>query len=100
MGDSSPYADDYRKWIDFVASMELKEPTEVADAVVHAMSVEQPKRRYLVVPNDGEMAWVTGSAVRRLAELNGEHTYSYSDEELTELLKSNLAEFRGESNAH
>jgi NAD(P)-dependent dehydrogenase (short-subunit alcohol dehydrogenase family) len=86
----SPYADDYHQWIDFVASMQLEDPIEVADVVHTALSVENPKRRYLVVPNEEEMAWVTGSAVRRLAELNGEHEFSYSTEELTGLIESSI----------
>ena len=91
----SPYADDYHQWIDFVASMELREPVEVADAVRDALSAEQPRRRYLVVPNEEEMAWVTGSAVRRLAELNGDHAFSYTTEELTNLIRSSIANVSG-----
>ena len=91
VGPDSPYADDYHRWIDFVASAEFEEPVEVAEAVRNAMSVEQPKRRYLVVPNKEEMAWVTGSAVQRLAELNGDHAFSYSTEELTDLIRSSIA---------
>lgn len=91
----SPYADDYHQWIDFVASMQLKDPVEVADTVHAALSAEQPKRRYLVVPNEEEMAWVTGSAVRRLAELNGDHAFSYSTEELLALMKSSIASVSG-----
>jgi len=86
----SPYADDYHQWIDFVASMQLEDPVEVANVVHTALSVENPKRRYLVVPNEEEMAWVTGSAVRRLAELNGEHEFSYSTGELTDLIESSI----------
>ncbi len=91
VGPDSPYADDYHRWIDFIASAEFDEPVEVADAVRNAMSAEQPKRRYLVVPNKEEMAWVTGSAVQRLAELNGDHAFSYSTEELTDLIRSSIA---------
>lgn len=91
----SPYAEDYHRWIDFVASAEFGEPIAVADAVRDALSAEQPKRRYLVVPNAEEMAWVTSSAVRRLAELNGDHEFSYSTEELTNLIRSSIANESG-----
>ena len=84
----SPYADDYHRWIDFVASMELKGPEEVADVVYSALSADPPKRRYLVVPNEQEMAWVMGSAVQRLAELNGGHQFSYSEEQLLNMIRS------------
>jgi NAD(P)-dependent dehydrogenase (short-subunit alcohol dehydrogenase family) len=88
----SPYAEEYRAWMDFVANMELKEPDEVAETVLAALSTETPSRRYLIVPNEGEMAWVIGSAIRRLAELNGNHAYSYSEAELAKMLHQALAE--------
>jgi NAD(P)-dependent dehydrogenase (short-subunit alcohol dehydrogenase family) len=88
----SPYAAEYLAWIDVVANMEVKEPDEVADTVLGALSTDAPSRRYLVVPNEGEMAWVMGSAIKRLAELNGDHAHSYSKDELTEMLHSALDE--------
>ena len=95
VGEASPYAADYHRWIDIVAEMELKEPVEVAEAVQHALSADQPRRRYLVVPNEQEMAWVTGSAVQRLVELNEGHPFSYSEEELTNLIRSSIANVSG-----
>ena len=89
--DDSPYAEDYRAWIELVAGLELKEPDEVAETALKALSATNPSRRYLVVPNEGEMAWVTGSAIERLAELNGRHAYSYSHEALTEMLHEAIA---------
>lgn len=91
----SAYADDYHRWIDFIAAMEQEEPDAVANAVVHAVSADKPKRRYLVVPNAEEMALVAGSAIRRLAEMNGQHAFSYSEEELIDLLSSSLANESG-----
>jgi len=87
----SPYADDYAAWIEMVASLETKPPDEVAATVLQALAAATPARRYLVVPNDAEMAWVTGSAVQRLAELNANHAHSYSREELTALLLDAMA---------
>jgi NAD(P)-dependent dehydrogenase (short-subunit alcohol dehydrogenase family) len=87
VGLESPYVDDYHRWIDFVASMELKGPEEVADVVTNALSADPPKRRYLVVPNEQEMAWVMGSAVQRLAELNDGHQFSYSEEQLLNMIR-------------
>jgi len=88
----SPYAKEYRAWIDLVAGMELKEPDEVAETVMEALSAETPSRRYLVVPDEGEMAWVIGSVVKRLAELNANHAYSYSEAELTKMLLEAMVE--------
>lgn len=90
--DDSPYAEDYQAWIELVAGMELKEPDEVAETALEVFSASNPLRRYLVVPNEGEMAWVTGSAIDRLAELNGHHAHSYSQEALTEMLHKAIAE--------
>ena len=84
--DNSPYAEDYRAWIEVVASLELKKPDEVADTVLDALSVETPARRYLVVPDEGEMAWVMGSIIERVAEMNHGHPHTYSEEELSEML--------------
>lgn len=92
VADGSPYADDYRAWMDFVASLELKQPDEVADKAVDILGSAKPRRRYLIVPNADEMAWVMGSAVRRLAELNTDHTYSYSPAELTRMLQQAISE--------
>lgn len=89
--DDSPYAEDYRAWIEFVANLDLKEPDEVADKVLVALSAESPSRRYLVVPNEGEMAWVMSSAINRVAELNANHAFSYSQERLTEMLHRAMA---------
>jgi NAD(P)-dependent dehydrogenase (short-subunit alcohol dehydrogenase family) len=88
----SPYASEYRAWIDFVANLAVKEPDEVAETVLRALATDTPSRRYLVVPNEVEMAWVMGSAVRRVAELNADHAHSYSKGELTEILHEALAE--------
>ena len=43
------------------------------------------------MPIEEDMSWVTGSMVRRLAEMNGEHEFSYSEEELVDLVRSSLA---------
>ena len=88
VAEDSPYAKEYQAWIDFVANMELKKPDEVAEAALTVLSADRPARRYLVVPNEGEMAWVIGSAVQRLAELNDDHAHSYSPEELIEMLRA------------
>ena len=86
----SPYSDDYQAWIEAVSNMETKEPDEVAATVLRALSAAIPARRYLVVPNEGEMAWVMGSALGRLAELNSDHPHSYSEAELVRLLEEAL----------
>jgi len=92
--EDSPYYEDYQEWMDLVANLESKSPIEVADTTLRALTDEAPSRRYLIVPNEMEMGWVIGAAVTRLAELNANHNFSYSDEELIAMLKAAMANGR------
>jgi NAD(P)-dependent dehydrogenase (short-subunit alcohol dehydrogenase family) len=78
----------------FAASNDsLKEPDEVARAVLDLMISESPKRRYMVTPGE-EQAMVTMRAgFRRMLELNHDQPYSLSREELIALLDDLLQEF-------
>lgn len=89
--ESSPYFADYQEWIGFVANLEQKSPIEVADTALRALTDEAPSRRYLVVPNEGEMGWVIGAALTRIAELNATSNQSYSDEALIAMLEAAIA---------
>ena len=86
----SPYAADFAEWIELVAGMESQPPNAVADAAVHALFAENPERRYLVVPNAGEAAWIIGSLVTRLAQFNNDHEFSYPTEELLAMVEAAL----------
>jgi NAD(P)-dependent dehydrogenase (short-subunit alcohol dehydrogenase family) len=70
---------------------QLKEPDEVAAAVLHALFAEQPKTRYMVVPNEEEAMLTMRAALRRVAQLNADQPYSYSPEELTRMLEEAMA---------
>lgn len=89
--EGSPYFADYQAWMDVVAGLELKPPDEVAAVALRALSAAVPARRYLVVPNAKEMAWVTGSLIERLAEMNAGHAHSYTAPELTDQLRQAMA---------
>lgn len=65
---------------------QLKEPDEVADAVVHAMSSDKPKRRYMVTPNEEQARLTINAALQRLLELNEDQPYSYDRDQLVALL--------------
>lgn len=88
--ETSPYAEDIAAWIEFVAGMETQAPDAVAEAAEHALFAEQPQRRYLVVPNEGEAAWIIGSLVTRLAQFNNGHNYSYAPDELLAMVEAAL----------
>lgn len=70
---------------------QLKEPDEVAAAVLHALFAEQPRARYMVVPNEEEAMLTIRAALRRVAQLNADQPYSYSPEELTRMLEEAMA---------
>lgn len=70
---------------------DLKEPDEVAEAVIHALFDENPKRRYMVVPNQRQAEVTIRQAIRELVQLNEGHVYSYDRESLIAMLDEALA---------
>jgi NAD(P)-dependent dehydrogenase (short-subunit alcohol dehydrogenase family) len=64
----------------------LKEPDEVAQAVLHVMSSDTPRRRYMVTPNADQARRTISAAMQRLLELNADQPYSYDREQLIALL--------------
>jgi hypothetical protein len=64
----------------------MKEPDEVAAAVLELMTVDEPRRRYMVTPNEEQADMTIRAAMQRTLELNGGHAYSKSRDELVELL--------------
>ena len=69
----------------------MKEPDAVAEAALHALFDENPKRRYMVTPNQEEAERTIKAAVTRIAQLNADQPYSYSLEELTKMLAEAVA---------
>jgi NAD(P)-dependent dehydrogenase (short-subunit alcohol dehydrogenase family) len=80
--------DDTRKELnEFAASNDaMKDPLEVAQAVLHLMSSDAPKKRYMVTPNAEQAALTIRMALQRMLELNEGQLYSYSRDELVALL--------------
>jgi len=64
----------------------LKEPDEVADAALHALFAETPKRRYMVTPNAEQAEITIRTALGRVVELNADQPYEYSRDELVAML--------------
>ena len=52
---------------------------------------EKPLRRYMVVPNAEEQGWTIGTKINELVQLNTWGPYSYSRDELVEMLDAALA---------
>jgi NAD(P)-dependent dehydrogenase (short-subunit alcohol dehydrogenase family) len=88
----SPYAEAMAGHIEYLSDRSMyKEPDEVTAAVVHALFADSPKPNYLVVPNEREAGWTIGRMIEETAELNADQAYTYSDEELIEMLKAATA---------
>lgn len=91
----SPYAESIAADIEYLADRSMyKEPDDVTAAIMHALFDEAPKANYLVVPNEEEAGWTIRKILEETAELNADHEYSYSDEELIEMLKEATASQR------
>jgi len=73
-------------------SASQKEPDEVADAILDLLTVEQPKRRYLVTPNEQQAHSTIKTALRRIVQLNHDQPYAYDREGLIAVLDELLEE--------
>ena len=71
--------------------MSLKEPDEVSDAFMHALFSNEPKRRYMVVPNEREAELTIRKAIEELVQLNEWQAYSYDRDALVKLLDEALS---------
>jgi hypothetical protein len=67
------------------------EPDAVAEAVLDFMTSDIPARRYLVVGNQYEAEITIAKVIEELVQLNGDHPFSYSREELIRMLDEALA---------
>ena len=63
-----------------------KEPDEVAEAVLHLMSSDSPKRRYMVTPNAEQAEMTIRAALQRTLDLNQDQPYTYTRDELVAIL--------------
>jgi NAD(P)-dependent dehydrogenase (short-subunit alcohol dehydrogenase family) len=66
-------------------------PDPVAEAALHALFADEPKRRYMVTPNQQEAEITIKGALTRIAQLNADQPYSYSREEMVAMLEEALA---------
>ena len=88
----SPYAEYIAEDIKYMSDRSMyKEPDEVTDAVIDALFAPDPKPNYLVVPNQTEAEWTIRKLVEELAEMNADNAYTYSDEQLIQMLKEATA---------
>jgi NAD(P)-dependent dehydrogenase (short-subunit alcohol dehydrogenase family) len=67
-----------------------KDPDEVAEAVYQALFSDNPKMRYMVVPDQEEAGWTIAKAIQELVELNLDQPYSYDRDTLVKMLDEAL----------
>ncbi len=79
--------------VEWLANFEASsgDPDEVADAVMLALFEENPKPRYLVVPNQEQAHWTINRAMERLVEQNHDQKFSYDRAALIEMLDKAMA---------
>lgn len=70
----------------------LEEPDAVSDALMHALFSDAPQRRYMVVPNEDEADLTIRKAIEELVQLNAWGPYSYSRDELVQMIDEAMAE--------
>lgn len=86
-------SDEMKAAYEATAARELsyKEPDEVTAAFMHALFDEKPLRRYMVVPNEREQQLTIQTHLDELVQLNQWGPYSYSRDELVEMLDATLS---------
>lgn len=77
------------------ARTEYKEPDEVAEAVHHFLVSDAPKRRYMVVPVEREAEITIRKIIEETVQLNQDHAYTYTRDELVQMLDEALASLEG-----
>ncbi|MDT9600765.1 SDR family NAD(P)-dependent oxidoreductase [Sphingosinicella rhizophila] len=95
-GDSEePLTPEQQKIIDDVQTREAqrKEPTEVADAVLHFLTSEKPHLHYMVAQSEESANMIVRAVIDRALQLNASQTaYTLSRDELHKMLDEILAE--------
>ncbi len=76
-----------------------KEPDEVAAVVLQALSEQNPKRRYMITPNQREAEVTIRKAIEVLVQLNEGQQYTYDRDALVKMLDESLATARPKSPA-
>jgi len=65
---------------------QYEEPDDVALAALDFLSTDSPKRRYMVVPSRFEAEITIRQALQELVQLNEGHRFSYTRDELVQML--------------
>jgi len=66
------------------------EPDDIATAVAHALFAPDPRRRYLIVPNQREAEAIIRKAIEERVQLNGNQPFGYDRDALVRMLDEAL----------
>ena len=69
-----------------------KEPDEVADAILDLLTTDNPKRRYMITPNERQAHGTVKAAMRRAVQLNYDQPYAQDREGLIAVLDELIEE--------
>jgi NAD(P)-dependent dehydrogenase (short-subunit alcohol dehydrogenase family) len=91
--DGSLYKEELDRMVGRINSTEPfgGDPNEVAEAALHALFDDNPKRRYMVVPNEQQAEVTVRKAMEEMVQLNQGQKYSYGREELIRMLDELMA---------
>ena len=71
------------------------DPSEVAEAVMKSLFDDNPKPRYMIVPNQEQAYWTINRAIERMVEQNTDQKFSYDRAQLIEMLDAAMAKQAG-----
>ncbi len=90
--EDSQYKDEIEAIVSRVGERsDEKDPGEVAEAVYQALFSDNPKMRYMVVPDQEEAGWTIGKAIQELVQLNEGQPYTYDRDTLVKMVDEALA---------
>ncbi len=91
--DGSEFKADMDESVEFLTTTlaQSGDPNEVAETVMQALFDENPKPRYMIVPNQEQAQWTINRAIERVVEQNSDQKYSYDREALIEMLDKAMA---------
>ncbi len=69
---------------------EMADPIAVSRAIQHALADDNPKARYMVVPNQREAEITIRKLLQEMAEMNHDQPYSYDRDSLVRMLEEAL----------
>jgi len=75
-----------------------KDPQDVANAVLHIMQSDSPKRRYMVTPNAAQAERTLRANLRKTLQLNQDQAYSFDLDTLSWLLREEATELEPKEN--